>query len=394
MTKSAKASKNAFALARVERLVGRVFSIALLLSSLELVANAFAFESPSSLNFQIGALVLLLASYIGGLISYWIFEGNKFWFGAQAILTVSGSLLWASLLDPVVDGPEKPWIWWAIGNAGIAAALAFRPVVAGLFMTALPILWFFVRTNPQGGAAAWGDALQDSIYTLLFSLSIVGLISLFKDSARTVDLENNRAVLAAAERAATDAVESERARIDALVHDKVLTALLVAANSNSKETQDAAADLSKTAITILESLETESSGETRVITVNSLFRALKEAVARLDNQIEIHVDNSSDQAIDPKVADALTEATIQAVNNSLLHAGNEARHGLKMRIHKDKLKIVIYDTGRGFRVGRVPKNRLGLRLSIIDRVEKVGGRVFIDSRPGDGTNIILEWGPK
>ena len=394
MTKSAKASKNAFALARVERLVGRVFSIALLLSSLELVANAFAFESPSSFNFQIGALVLLLASYIGGLISYWIFEGNKFWFGAQAILTVSGSLLWASLLDPVVDGPEKPWIWWAIGNAGIAAALAFRPVVAGLFMTALPILWFFVRTNPQGGAAAWGDALQDSIYTLLFSLSIVGLISLFKDSARTVDLENNRAVLAAAERAATDAVESERARIDALVHDKVLTALLVAANSNSKETQDAAADLSKTAITILESLETESSGETRVITVNSLFRALKEAVARLDNQIEIHVDNSSDQAIDPKVADALTEATIQAVNNSLLHAGNEARHGLKMRIHKDKLKIVIYDTGRGFRVGRVPKNRLGLRLSIIDRVEKVGGRVFIDSRPGDGTNIILEWGPK
>ncbi len=394
MTKSAKASKNAFALARVERLVGRVFSIALLLSSLELVANAFAFESPSSLNFQIGALVLLLASYIGGLISYWIFEGNKFWFGAQAILTVSGSLLWASLLDPVVDGPEKPWIWWAIGNAGIAAALAFRPVVAGLFMTALPILWFFVRTSPQGGGAAWGDALQDSIYTLLFSLSIVGLISLFKDSARTVDLENNRAVLAAAERAATDAVESERARIDALVHDKVLTALLVAANSNSKETQDAAADLSKTAITILESLETESSGETRAITVNSLFRALKEAVARLDNQIEIHVDNSSDQAIDPKVADALTEATIQAVNNSLLHAGTEARRGLKMRIHKDKLKIVIYDTGRGFRVGRVPKNRLGLRLSIIDRVEKVGGRVFIDSRPGDGTNIILEWGPK
>jgi signal transduction histidine kinase len=232
------------------------------------------------------------------------------------------------------------------------------------------------------------------IYTLLFSLSIVGLISLFKDSARTVDLENHRAALAAAERAATDAVESERARIDALVHDKVLTALLVAASSDSKETQDAAAELSKTAIASLENLESETASDTRVITVNSLFRALKDAVARLDNQIEIHIDNSSDQTIDPHVADALTEATIQAVNNSLLHAGAQAKRGLKMRTNKDKLKIVIYDTGRGFRVGRIPKNRLGLRLSIIDRVEKVGGRVFIDSRPGDGTNIILEWGPK
>jgi signal transduction histidine kinase len=58
------------------------------------------------------------------------------------------------------------------------------------------------------------------------------------------------------------------------------------------------------------------------------------------------------------------------------------------------LKIVIFDTGRGFRVSRIPASRLGLRLSIIDRVEKVGGRVFIDTKPGHGTNIILEWGEK
>lgn len=394
MAKAAAVSTNSFALARVEKLVGRVFGIALLLSSLELVANALAFESPNSLNYQVDALVLILASYIGGFISYWFFQGNKYWFGAQAILAVLASVLWAPLLDPVVDGADKPWIWWAIGNAGIAAALAFRPVVAGLFMTALPVLWFFVRTSPQGGAANWGDALQDSIYTLLFSLSIVGLISLFKDSARTVDLENHRAVLAAAERAATDAVESERARIDALVHDKVLTSLLVAASSDSKETQAAAAELSQHAITSLENLDADDFSSARVITVNSLFRALKDAAARLDDQIEIHIDNSSDQAIDSQVADALTEATLQAIHNSLLHAGGDVKPGLKMRTVKDKVKIVIYDTGRGFRVSRIPKNRLGLRLSIIDRVEKVGGRVFIDSRPGHGTNIILEWGAK
>jgi len=394
VAKSASVSTNSFALARVEKLVGRVFGIALLLSSIELVTNALAFESLRSLNYQVDALVLILSAYIGGFISYWFFQGNKIWFATQAVLGVLASLLWSSLLDPIADGAEKPWIWWAIGNAGIAAALAFRPVIAGLFVTALPVIWYFVRTSPQGGSATWGDALQDSIYTLLFSLSIVGLISLFKDSARAADLENHRAVLASAERAATDAVESERARIDALVHDKVLTALLVAANSDSKETQAAAAELSQHAISSLENLDVETSFASRTITVNSLFRALKDAAIRLDEKIEIHIDNSSDQPIDSKVADALTEATLQAIHNSLLHAGVGVKPGLKMRTVKDKVKIVIFDDGRGFRVSRIPKNRLGLRLSIIDRVENVGGRVFIDSRPGQGTNIILEWGPK
>ena len=39
----------------------------------------------------------------------------------------------------------------------------------------------------------------------------------------------------------------------------------------------------------------------------------------------------------------------------------------------------------------MPKNRLGLRLSIIGRVQAVGGKVFIDSKIGVGTNVIIEW---
>jgi signal transduction histidine kinase len=54
------------------------------------------------------------------------------------------------------------------------------------------------------------------------------------------------------------------------------------------------------------------------------------------------------------------------------------------------VKIVISDDGVGFRVSRIPRSRLGLRLSIIQRVETIGGRVFIDSKPGSGTNIVLE----
>jgi signal transduction histidine kinase len=83
---------------------------------------------------------------------------------------------------------------------------------------------------------------------------------------------------------------------------------------------------------------------------------------------------------------------LQAIANSQQHAGDRASRSLVLKGHKAGIKIVIKDDGRGFRMSRVPKNRLGIRLSIIERVELAGGRVFIDSRPGDGANIILEWG--
>jgi signal transduction histidine kinase len=53
---------------------------------------------------------------------------------------------------------------------------------------------------------------------------------------------------------------------------------------------------------------------------------------------------------------------------------------------------LVIDNGRGFRVARIPKNRLGVRLSIIGRVESIGGVVHIDSRIGVGTTIVIEWG--
>jgi signal transduction histidine kinase len=57
----------------------------------------------------------------------------------------------------------------------------------------------------------------------------------------------------------------------------------------------------------------------------------------------------------------------------------------------DGVKIVIKDNGKGFRVSRVPKNRLGLKLSIFSRIQAVGGKAFVDSKLGVGTNIVLEW---
>jgi signal transduction histidine kinase len=57
------------------------------------------------------------------------------------------------------------------------------------------------------------------------------------------------------------------------------------------------------------------------------------------------------------------------------------------------LKIVVSDNGRGFRPAKISRSRAGIQTSIIDRVKIVGGRVFINSAPGKGTDVVIEWYP-
>jgi signal transduction histidine kinase len=52
---------------------------------------------------------------------------------------------------------------------------------------------------------------------------------------------------------------------------------------------------------------------------------------------------------------------------------------------------VVSDNGKGFRPSQVAKDRIGISSSIVDRATNVGARVFINSSPGIGTNVVIEW---
>ena len=115
---------------------------------------------------------------------------------------------------------------------------------------------------------------------------------------------------------------------------------------------------------------------------------------RQSAEVSVDVENSSDFEIPVEVAAAVTESTLQALANSLQHAGRAAKRQVLLRGTKGGIKIVVKDNGKGFRPSRIPKNRLGLKLSIIGRMKSVDGRVFIDSKIGVGTNVVIEWGAK
>ena len=57
----------------------------------------------------------------------------------------------------------------------------------------------------------------------------------------------------------------------------------------------------------------------------------------------------------------------------------------------DGVLLEVGDDGVGFDPASVPEERLGVRVSIVERVANAGGTACIDSRPGQGTVVRVMW---
>lgn len=387
-------SNQSLAVTRINLLLDRVFSFAAPLVGLQMTFHAINQSEKLNPVWFWPALISIVICHLGIIYSVWFSSGVIYWYRALVLATLFALCTWPFQVGSQILQPgEYPWIWWSVGIASITAVGAFGVAIAVLLNIAFPVIWFVLQISNFGGPVSPLLALQDSSLSLLFAGLISALVLVLRYEAAKVDAANQIANLAAIELAKTDAIERERARLDALVHDSVLTTLLTAANANGATQQSAAALLAEDAIAKLNAAANESS-VSEDISFNSLFTALEVAIVRQASTVEVKIEGATDQLVPGEVAAALTEATLQALANSLQHAGSSVNRRVLLKGASRGIKILVIDNGRGFRVARIPKNRLGVRLSIIGRVESVGGEVHIDSKIGAGTTIIIEWGKK
>ena len=54
------------------------------------------------------------------------------------------------------------------------------------------------------------------------------------------------------------------------------------------------------------------------------------------------------------------------------------------------IEVVIGDTGAGFDMSE-SSERLGVRVSILERISNAGGRATVQSAPGEGTVVSIRW---
>ncbi len=94
-----------------------------------------------------------------------------------------------------------------------------------------------------------------------------------------------------------------------------------------------------------------------------------------------------DVALDDRTA-ALVSAAREAMVNAVKYGGGAA--SVFAEVEPVDIRVYVRDRGPGFDVGAVPDDRLGIRRSIIERMERQGGRACVRSELGGGTQVELQ----
>jgi len=374
---------------QLDKLIRRIASVVVIAVGIETIINASQQVSLED-TFAIIQVVLFTVFTLLAFAGLWFTLGmNVVIFYSTMVLI----LIWCAAIEfsnpNSFDQEGRPWIWWAIGLSAILAAVFTNRIFASTYLPAVAVSWFVVELAIFG-QQRFLQAMLDSAYFVVFALAILGLVGIVRQSAENVDLANTEAIQSSIERAKQEAIEKESQRLDALIHDQVLHTLLLAARA---ETESEVLSAQRSALRAIESLEEGLSEQNKSgpVTSSGLLAAIANAAKNLDPRIEVNVNIEKSFEIPSDAALAITEATVQALDNAVQHSSAKLIE-LTMNAESDsKLFFSIEDDGVGFRINRVPQNRIGINTSIKFRMESVNGTGEIVSSPGNGTRVRLEW---
>jgi signal transduction histidine kinase len=369
----------------------RIYAAVVAVLQVEVIANAF-FQAPYLGVGKWWVVIYVTLPIIGMNVWAWLRGSLGFWAYLHGATVLIALWRWQTLVEDPNLLPEnfQAWVWWLVGMATITMGVAKPLWLGALYLVAASASWFYLDTSIAGGSGDPAIALQDSVYVFLLGGAVSSLIRLTREGARRADEANSIAIESAVEQAQIDAAERERQRIDALVHDRVLNTLLVAANAKSEQEQQAVATMAVDAIASLESAVSDQEYESRVTTLG-LYRSLRKAAFRTSHDIEVEILSAGLEEIPAEIAQTITEAALQAMDNAV-------RHSKAVRIQLSLgsptlagLVVEVKDNGTGFTPERLPKDRLGISTSIKARMELIGGEAQVSSSPGNGTKVLLRW---
>lgn len=362
--------------------VSIVFVIPVLIESLTRIGRADAIAGP---------LALLLVFVAGIAVALWrmrpIVVVTFLVVGFAVAVTYQLTLL--AIHPPFIDDEvyllNRPMLALvAIGAAARTAIGGILWCVSGYFVSwSATLTVAMVADVPV--RPGWGPTLALAIATILY-------LTLFAIQRRQRRKLPRFDELEAATRRRAASADLAR-RTTAIVHDTVLNDLAVV--MNAPEVLD-----ERTRARLLADLNTLESGEWRGTTKAVAVQG--EEQTRIRNEftrmasdfrwrgLTVNSTGASPHVFEyaPGAGDALVAAVRAALENSLQHSGADSAE-VEIMYSDDEVIFMVSDQGRGFDTTAIASDRLGIRESIVGRIEDVGGRVHVWSSPGAGTSLLV-----
>uniref|UniRef100_UPI002FDEEA97 sensor histidine kinase n=1 Tax=Arthrobacter sp. H14 TaxID=1312959 RepID=UPI002FDEEA97 len=309
----------------------------------------------------LGSKEILLG--VGLLLGAAILLAQKFGASIQwaSVVPIAVVLLGAVLVWTQLDKTRRAGL---VNRAGADQAGGIFRIGAGLVLVIIGVLVMV------SGSGRW-DLMWSSVFASLAVLAGVGLVLAPWGLKFWRDLETERSGRIR---------ESERAEIAAHLHDSVLQTLALIQNRAGHE-QD------------VTRLARAQERELREWLYKDPSRDPGNLVARI-KAVAAEVEDAYGHAVDvvavgdaPMTArhDALVQAAREAMVNAARHAGPAS---IYVEASAGQVDVFIRDRGDGFVLDEIPADRLGVRESIIGRMQRHGGTATINSKAG-GTEVCL-----
>jgi signal transduction histidine kinase len=214
-------------------------------------------------------------------------------------------------------------------------------------------------------------------------------------AATAVSNATTRADLIASRARIVAAADEARRRIERNLHDGTqqrlislgldLQSLLLDMPEASRETRAAVEQVRHGIETVLEDVRELSRGLHPALLAHGGLRPALRALARVSAvpvELEVHVDERPPEAVET--------AAYFVVSEGLANAAKHARASVitvTVDASESALRVAVSDDGVGGAEASAGSGLVGL----IDRVEALGGRFALESRPGEGTTISVEF---
>lgn len=296
-------------------------------------------------------------------------------FGSLAVVALIVQPWW---LGPTTTVPDYSPLTHLLVIGAITSAISFGQRIGVLAGVIAAVSTYLSRAQQIHTS----QPMWEAILIAVTCLAAVGVVILLGTVSRAVGSAAGELWELQATAVAGRQRELERGRLDALVHDAVLGALLVAGRGQDR---DAAARLAEEAVAVLESEGPSGSGSAR-----DWAGRIGHTAARLGLSLDL---DARGRIGDPLLADALMTATNEALVNVARHSGQSSAR-VTARFTPRLLTVTVADRGRGFDPEARGVGRAGIATSIDARLRAFGGNATIVTGPGEGTEVTLRVRPQ
>jgi signal transduction histidine kinase len=262
--------------------------------------------------------------------------------------------------------------WMEVGRRKRTLNLA--RAAAGVVLVGAGVTGIFVL---QGSAEHLGSILQAALAVLVGIALLAGpyLVRM------TQDLSEERLMRIRAQ---------ERAEVAAHVHDSVLhTLTLIQRNAES------ASEVRRLARAQERDLRAwlyrpEGNGKDEAEEPGTVAEAVKRSAAEVEDKhgVPLEVVVVGDCPLDDGLS-AQMQAAREAMVNAAKYGGEGGAVQVYAEVEEETVFVSVRDRGPGFDLDSIPADRMGVRESIIGRMERNGGTARLRAVPDGGTEVEL-----